>query len=401
MDKQNNSHIITADELMDQQFAPRWITVDDFLPAGVFLLGGEPKIGKTRLVTQLCFCVSTGAPFLGLNTHQATVLYFSLEDTMGSLQERLIRMFGPGWDGSRLQLATTTGDPGVHILCTIEDFLQSHPDTRLIVIDPLQIIRTSAAAPNSYPDDYSFVKLFKAFTDRRNLTLLIVHHTRKPKGDVIENPFDELLGTRGLRGAADGSFVVYSQKGEILLAQEGRVIPKRFYAVRSRPDSLQWEMLRCVGGSADEAQEEPLLACIDAIVGDAWKGTATELLEQIRAIDPACAYLPNTLTRKLNSLTRLLRSEKNIVFINNRRTSAQRQISFTREKVEPESKAEDAQTDVQSETPQPAQPEYESESGVFYELADDDPDATIEVFDPPTDVCEYMIPDFEGKEDRT
>ena len=86
--------IITAAELMDMQFLPRSTVVDGMLPAGCYILAGAPKVGKSFLMAQLCWCVATGTPFLGQPTHRSQVLYLSLEDTGERVQGRLIRMFG-------------------------------------------------------------------------------------------------------------------------------------------------------------------------------------------------------------------------------------------------------------------------------------------------------------------
>lgn len=54
--------IITAAELMDMQFLPRSTVVDGMLPAGCYILAGAPKVGKSFLMAQLCWCVATGTP---------------------------------------------------------------------------------------------------------------------------------------------------------------------------------------------------------------------------------------------------------------------------------------------------------------------------------------------------
>ena len=70
---------ITAGELMDKQFLPKPVIVEGMLPAGTYILAGTPKIGKSFLMTQLCWSVAEGIPFLGLATRKSTVLYLALE----------------------------------------------------------------------------------------------------------------------------------------------------------------------------------------------------------------------------------------------------------------------------------------------------------------------------------
>jgi len=90
---------ITAGDLMDMPLQPSREVVDGFLPTGTYILAGTPKIGKSFLMTQLCWCVSEGERFLEYDTKQATVLYLALEDTDYRLQQRLGKMFGVDWPG--------------------------------------------------------------------------------------------------------------------------------------------------------------------------------------------------------------------------------------------------------------------------------------------------------------
>ena len=260
--------IITAEELMETQLIPPHQIVDEFLPAGTYILFGDPKIGKSFLVTQLCWNVSEGKPFLEHETQRADVLYLALEDTDVRLQGRLHRMFGVDWQGERLHLAFQTNWQGDKLIQRLRDFVFEYPDTRLIVIDTLLRARANTSGNSSYADDYTDIQPFKEFADTYNLALVLVHHARKKKDGT--NPFDWMSGTNGLHGAADGAFILYRDKGEIL---------------------LDW---------------------IDAIVLDFWKGTATQLLENLKEVSPELTWLPNQLTKKLNVLTARLEQEKGI-----------------------------------------------------------------------------------------
>ena len=70
---------ITAGELMEMQLHPSREVVDGFLPTGTYILAGTPKIGKSFLMTQLCWCLSEGVRFMDFDTQKTTVLYLSLE----------------------------------------------------------------------------------------------------------------------------------------------------------------------------------------------------------------------------------------------------------------------------------------------------------------------------------
>lgn len=98
---------------------------------------------------------------------------------------------------------------GGGLLDQLEAFLAHHPETRLMIVDTLQKIREIGSDKYNYANDYEIVGRLKAFSDRHNLCLLIVHHTRKMES---EDSFDMISGTNGLLGAADGAFILQKKK---------------------------------------------------------------------------------------------------------------------------------------------------------------------------------------------
>ena len=323
--------IITAEELMETQLIPQHQIVDEFLPAGTYILFGDPKIGKSFLVTQLCWNVSEGKPFLEHETQRADVLYLALEDTDVRLQGRLNRMFGVDWQGERLHLAFQSNWQGDELIQRLRDFVFEYPDTRLIVIDTLLRARANTSGNSSYADDYTDIQPFKEFADTYNLALVLVHHARKKKDGT--NPFDWMSGTNGLHGAADGAFILYRDKGEILLDSTGRDFPPRRFVLRFSKSICQWELVRKDQHDFEEVPA-PLLDWIDAIVLDFWKGTATQLLENLKEVSPELTWLPNQLTKKLNVLTARLEQEKGIRYRCSR-NKERRLLTFERIPSEP------------------------------------------------------------------
>ena len=89
-----------------------------------------------------------------------------------------------------------------------------------------------------------------------------------------------------------------------------------------------WKLIRCENKPLQE-KADPLLDMVDQIIDTSWCGSATEFLELIRQIDPKTSFMPNTLTRRLNSLTKRLMSEKGIEYLCSRRKE-KRQILFLR-----------------------------------------------------------------------
>ena len=68
------------------------------------------------------------------------------------------------------------------------------------------------------------------------------------------------------------------------------------------------------------------------------------LLERLRRLDPELPYRANTLTRKLNALTRRLKEEKGIEYWKSRRPES-RQLTFLRTEDEEEDEEHDGDDD--------------------------------------------------------
>ena len=73
-------HTLTMTELFQTSYKSRPPIIENLLHSGAYLLAGAPKIGKSFLVAQIAYHVSTGQDLWGFKVHQGTVLYLALED---------------------------------------------------------------------------------------------------------------------------------------------------------------------------------------------------------------------------------------------------------------------------------------------------------------------------------
>ena len=83
-------------EILDETFEPQKPLIENFLYRGMYLFVGSPKVGKSFLMAQLGYHVSTGTPMWGMGVNKGTVLYLALEDSFARIQKRLARMFEMG-----------------------------------------------------------------------------------------------------------------------------------------------------------------------------------------------------------------------------------------------------------------------------------------------------------------
>ena len=121
-------HTISMTELYQTAYQSRPPIIDGLLYAGAYILAGAPKIGKSFLVAQIAYHVSTGEALWGYEVHPGTVLYLALEDDFQRIQSRMFMMYGVN-DTDRLHFATAAEKIGNGLDEQLENFVREHPDT--------------------------------------------------------------------------------------------------------------------------------------------------------------------------------------------------------------------------------------------------------------------------------
>lgn len=303
----NYLHTITLNELYETTYPSRPPIIDSLLYPGTYLLAGAPKVGKSFLVAQLAYHVSTGTSIWDYPVKQSTVLYLALEDDYKRLQDRMFRMFGVEIT-ERLHFATCAKQIGSGLEDQLEQFLRDHTDTRLIIIDTLQKVRELSGEAYSYASDYEIVGKLKQFADKYGICLLLVHHTRK---QPASDKFEMISGTTGLLGCADGAFLLQKERGtsmngtlDIVGRDQGE---QKLFLVRDR-QHLFWN-LDHVESENCETPPDPILERLNAALDEEWTGSPTELV-QLLNLDQK----PNTFTRYLNVNTGRLENEYGIEY---------------------------------------------------------------------------------------
>ena len=152
---------ITAGALLATPIPPvKWI-IPGLLPAGLAIFAGPSKAGKSWLTLWLCLQISQGKSVWGREIEPRTVLYFSLEDTLGRLQERLYRLVDTEEDPERLILQTESHGIGQGLEEQIVSLIHTYPDISLIVIDTLQKVRKTDQNGSMYANDYRDIGALK------------------------------------------------------------------------------------------------------------------------------------------------------------------------------------------------------------------------------------------------
>ena len=237
---ENHVPAISGAALMEKDFEPQDYVVRGFLPTGLSIIAGAPKIGKSWLMLDLCLHVAMGEAFWEMPVKQGTVWYLCLEDTQQRVRQRL----GCITDDVPANLYITTTEDQIGTMADtlekhINNFLDQHKDTRLIVIDTLQLVRGNSKEP-SYGGDYADIQKLKKISDTRKVAILMVHHVRKA-GDA--DPVNRISGTTGISGAADALYVlVRSSRTEdaAQLSCTGRDILQRELELRFDKTACVW-----------------------------------------------------------------------------------------------------------------------------------------------------------------
>ena len=305
---------VNLEELFDEVYRDKPAIVENLIYPGTYILAGAPKVGKSFFVAQLAYHIATGQKLWDYEVKQSTVLYLALEDDHRRLQKRMCRMFVVEGTAN-LHFAVTSRKLGEGLEDQLEEFIDKHPNTRIIIIDTLQKIRQGGNDTYSYANDYECVGNLKKFADQKEICLLIVHHTRKQQAS---DKFDMISGTTGILGCADGAFILQKEKrtdSTATLDIVGRdQCDQKLYLVRNQ-EKLFWDL--------DHAETELWKAPPDPIVlkisefitneNPKWSGTASELVEILKLDIP-----PNIVTKKLNIVATNLENDFGIRYESNR-----------------------------------------------------------------------------------
>lgn len=280
--------------LMAKPFVPLPFIVDTLLSQGLHILAGSPKVGKSWLALWLAVTVAKGEPVWGMNVRQGTTLYLCLEDSQLRIQNRLLDITEDA--PPTVHFSTEAALLGRGLEDQLEGFLAEHPDTALIIIDTLQMIRPIHDA--TYANDYRDLSVLKRLADAHGIAILLIHHLRK---EPAEDVFSRISGTTAISGAVDSSFtLVEDRRGSrrATLYCVGRDIEYREMELERNEDNL-WAV------TADSYQHPELLggrliALLSAVLKDSpeFIGTPTELAKRIDP-DGTEGITPKTVSRKI------------------------------------------------------------------------------------------------------
>ena len=248
---------VTAAALRSMDFKqPEWIIPGILLP-GLYIFAAKPKMGKSMMALNLAVSISTAGLALGSIPVRCpgSVIYFSMEDNLRRLKQRLYYMCSGNWPEKLIIYQEWGGVQFVESVIT--------DDTRLIIIDTLQRTRDdrNAGKQDLYQYDYKSIAPLQTLAAQKNIAILIIHHLRKSDDD---DPHTCISGSLGLTGAADGTWVLKRKTGaaDAVLYTQGRDFEGQELALKFHPENFMWELL---GDAGDIQSTGDRQAVYDAI----------------------------------------------------------------------------------------------------------------------------------------
>ena len=320
---------INAEDLQNRTYEPTPFLVDELIPEGLHILAGAPKIGKSWLALWLCLCISLGQPLWNFAVTQGEVLYLSLEDSFQRIQMRLFDLTEDAPPTLHFAIMADALKHGLEQ--QIEQFLNEHPNTKLVVIDTLQRVRGTGSDSNLYANDYQDIGLLKKLADKRHIAILLIHHLRKLHDN---DPMNMISGSTGLSGAADSTFVLQKSSRLANIASlhcTGRDIPDRTLKLEFGEDDHVWKLLEdsktCSGASKVSTLQLTKLLSELLRADSTYLGSPSALSAMIDP-DGSRGITPKKVTRLVRESVAALR--ENGVLAETYRSNGKRWISLKR-----------------------------------------------------------------------
>lgn len=233
--------------------SPDYQHPDILAKAGVTVLAGRPKMGKSYLALNLALAIAEGGVFASKfqMNYKGAVLYMALEDNRARMysrmkaicsNERLPRSFFLVYEAPRL--STFFIQELAEWLDTYED---EHP--RLVVIDVFNHIQTQRGSgqENIYDVEYRDMRQLSELATTYDLHILLVTHLNKAHNSALDAR-DAVMSSTAITGGASAIWILKyegTDQVDATLSVSGKDIPMWDIALRQiqLDGHIDWEAL--------------------------------------------------------------------------------------------------------------------------------------------------------------
>ena len=296
-------HLISAETLFYTPLDHPRMLIDGILSNGLAILSGDSKIGKSWMVLWLCLKISLGEPVWGLPTAQTDVIYLALEDNDWRIQQRMQELIDE--PPKNLHFGFSCGKLGAELEGQIKGVLADNPNTGLLFIDTLQMVRDNVSSRvNAYAQDYKDLSALKKIADDHKMCIFLIHHNRKEHDG--SNVFNDMTGSTGIAGVADTCMVLRKEdrfSNDAVLSITGRDIEEKRLKLTMRKNV--WEVTEALDTYTLRRERVPhfLFQIADYLLKEkSFTGTMEELLAAIGDKTTAANVASKLVTRHFNDV---------------------------------------------------------------------------------------------------
>lgn len=311
------------------------VIVQGMIPAGLTVLAGAPKRGKSWLALMLALCVAAGEPFLGAETTQGDVLYMDLESRQYRVKDRLGKLI-VGRAPESLYITHESDRLEAGLVEQLGMWCEDVEHPVLIIIDTMGRVKGgSRRGENAYEGDTRILGDLQRFALQRNLAIVCVHHLKKDPGGNIDY-FERVSGSMGITGACDSVVVLQGKRGDenSTLSISSRDFESAELIIGFKDG--RWS-LRSTNSEEWRAQEEYLKSpYVRAVIAMAhhyhrWMGTSSQLADELVSFGADSMDVePRRVTSALLDLREQLKKD-GVMFVPPRKQGKGRRIIEVRE----------------------------------------------------------------------
>ena len=214
--------VMTAAELMSLEIPEvKWV-IPKLLPAGLALLAGPPKVGKSYLQLKLGKDIINGG---------GKVFYYAGEDSHYLLRTRLNQL----GMGECKDFFFHCGREGLfakpnEFYDNVANMLKAAQLDAIFLDNMELVLPPKPRGSDDYAYYYQELPQWAALASKHNCAIVMTHHTRK---ETTDNPFDAILGSQAIMGTSDTVMVIQKAKRdrEYDLHVTGKYVPDETYNV--------------------------------------------------------------------------------------------------------------------------------------------------------------------------
>lgn len=241
----------------EETYSEAWLVLNTIPLGALIYLGGKAKIGKTDLIYNLMYCVTTGEDWLGIPVTKGNVVIFSLEENESSIRTK---SRSHGYFSSKF----LEGEDVDNVFMYKDLDLYNSPSTvrdkciehkpKLLIIDTARSALMHSPYEEKNPKWAEVFRVVQSYAIKYKCTIIVVHHFTKD--DTTTSLFKLLAGTSNLAGIGEGAIGLFrNDNGESFLAFETRDVGTRKFNISRQRDpktrKIKFQLLGVHGVSED------------------------------------------------------------------------------------------------------------------------------------------------------